>query len=348
MHEPDRGGGAGQRVQQLHHPVRGNELHHHQIHREGLQVRPVPDRTGPGALGAGRGVHNAAAAQHLMLVVLGDPHRDLRDLVLLVAVHDPQIRRPGQLRAAPAPPLREPVQLFGRVVGPGQMRPRRPGLLAPLAPRPGPAFRLHRRCLARIVVARGRHRRVRAVAREQMLEPGQPRRGFLVGRSQFGDPRVLLGDPRRLLADERDQLLTRHLLGRGHFQITPAPPPTSPATRRNHISHISTSSHRRSGAITPPMSTRPPEPPRRSASSRPEYSGPRQGHAPRADDATGSHHAHETAECLRWKDYPFSQETDPDWFYASGAVENSASGVVTVHPPVTPGGEPRVTVDYQT
>ena len=199
-----------------------------------------PYPTGPDRAPSGRvrGVGRAAAAQHLMLVVLGDPHRDRGDLVLLVAVHDPQIRRGGQLGAAPAPPLREPVHLFGRVVGPGQMRPRRPGLLAPLAPRPGPAFRLHRRRLARIVVARGRHRRVGAVAREQMLEPGQPRRGFRVGRSQFGDPRVLLGDPRRLLADERDQLLTRHLLGRGHFQITPAPPPTiTRDTPKPHQSH---------------------------------------------------------------------------------------------------------------
>ncbi|MFZ2175596.1 MAG: hypothetical protein WAW17_16485, partial [Rhodococcus sp. (in: high G+C Gram-positive bacteria)] len=49
-----------------------------------------------------------------------------------------------------------------------------------------------------------------------------------------------------------------------------------------------------------------------------------------------------------WRDSTFDQETQPDWFYAIGSMENSASGVVTVNPPDVPGGEPRVTVDYQT
>jgi len=76
VHEPDRGGGAGQRLQQRHHPVRRQELHHQQVHRERLQGRPVAHRARPGALGPGRGVGPPAAALDPVLVVLGDPHGD--------------------------------------------------------------------------------------------------------------------------------------------------------------------------------------------------------------------------------------------------------------------------------
>ena len=92
VHEPHRGGRPGQRLQQRHHAVRGNEVHHHQIHREGRQVRAVSDRTRPGPLRPVGGVHRPAPAHHLVLVVLGDPHADLRDLVGLVAVDDPRSR----------------------------------------------------------------------------------------------------------------------------------------------------------------------------------------------------------------------------------------------------------------
>ena len=62
VHEPDRGRGPGQRLQQRHHPVRGHEVHDHQVDRERGQVRAVPDRAGPGALGSGRGVDPPAPA----------------------------------------------------------------------------------------------------------------------------------------------------------------------------------------------------------------------------------------------------------------------------------------------
>ena len=47
VYEPDRGRGPGQRFQQRDHPVRGHELHHHEVHRERGQVRPVANRAGP-------------------------------------------------------------------------------------------------------------------------------------------------------------------------------------------------------------------------------------------------------------------------------------------------------------
>ncbi|WP_102144198.1 WXG100 family type VII secretion target [Mycobacterium hubeiense] len=49
-----------------------------------------------------------------------------------------------------------------------------------------------------------------------------------------------------------------------------------------------------------------------------------------------------------WHDYTVDQATHPDWFYAMGSFEQSVSGVVTVHPPTTPGGKPTVTVEYKT
>jgi len=112
-------------------PVRGHEVHHHQIHRERLQVRAIPDRPGPGTVGSGSGVYRAAPAHHLVLVVLGDPRADLGNLVLLIAVHDPQTPGGGQVGAAVAAAGREPVLALVRVIGPGQMRSRCPRLLAP-------------------------------------------------------------------------------------------------------------------------------------------------------------------------------------------------------------------------
>ena len=63
-----------------------------------------------------------------MLVVLGDGDRDLRDLMLLVAVHDTEIVCPGQVLTAVAAALGEPVATLFGVIGPGQMRARRAGL----------------------------------------------------------------------------------------------------------------------------------------------------------------------------------------------------------------------------
>ena len=118
------------------HRCDGDELHHHQVHREGLQVRAVPDGPGAGPLRARRGVHRAAAAAHRMLVVLGDRDADLRDLMLLVAVHHPQVGGIGQIVPALAAPLREPILLVIGPVHPGEVRPRGSRLLtlAPLRP----------------------------------------------------------------------------------------------------------------------------------------------------------------------------------------------------------------------
>jgi hypothetical protein len=120
---------------------------------------PYPTIPGRGALRAGRGVEPAAATTHLMLVVLRDTHADLRDLMLLIAIHDPQIPRPGQIMAACAPPLRKPVYLAIRSLHPGKVRTRRVGLLAPPAVRATAStwFRLPRQRLVGLQQIRDLH-----------------------------------------------------------------------------------------------------------------------------------------------------------------------------------------------
>jgi hypothetical protein len=95
---------------------------------------------------------------------------------------------PVEVPATVAAAFGEPVAALIRVIGPRQMRPRRPGLLAPCPRRPAPApLLIRRRRLARIIIARGRVRGVRRVARQQMLQPGQPDREGLVGLHQLRD-----------------------------------------------------------------------------------------------------------------------------------------------------------------
>ena len=152
-----------------------------------------------------------------MLVVLGDRDADLRDLMLLVAVHHPQVGGIGQILPAFAVPLREPIPLVIGPLHPGEVRARGSPLLT-LRDRFGPP----RRFLAaggrpaRIVVPRRRHRGVAGVARQQVLHPGQLRGQLLVQRGQRGD---LLG----LLTDDHEQLLARHLLRLKHPKITLRP-----------------------------------------------------------------------------------------------------------------------------
>ena len=233
MHEAHRGGRAGQRLQQRHHAVRGNEVHHHQIHRESLQVRAVPDRSYTGAFGSVGGVHPAAPAAHLVLVVLGHPHGHLRDLMGLVAVDHPQIPGRGQVVPAVTAAVGEPVLVLIGVLGPPQVRPRRPALLALGPRRPDPAaFLLHRRGLARITVARGRTRRVPRVTREQMLHPGQLGGLGLVGLHQLRDLPGHRADLPGLAAHEHDQLLARHLLRHRHPKIQALPSIPPQPTRR--------------------------------------------------------------------------------------------------------------------
>jgi hypothetical protein len=153
VHEPHRGGRPGQRLQQRHDPVRGQEMHHYQVDSERGQAGAVPDRPGPRPVRSGGGVAAPAAALDPMLVVLGDGDRDLRDLVLLIAIDHAEITGATQVVAAVAAALREPVALLVGIIGPRQMRSRRSGLLAPRTPRSAPPPLLVRSWrLARIVV----------------------------------------------------------------------------------------------------------------------------------------------------------------------------------------------------
>ena len=52
VHKPRAGCGAGQRLQEVDESVRGNEMRHHEIDRESLQVRAVANDSGTGALRA--------------------------------------------------------------------------------------------------------------------------------------------------------------------------------------------------------------------------------------------------------------------------------------------------------
>ncbi len=48
-----------------------------------------------------------------------------------------------------------------------------------------------------------------------------------------------------------------------------------------------------------------------------------------------------------WQGYYMDSDANPDWFRAVGGVDLSAGGVVTVYPPDSPDGEPRVHVESQ-
>jgi hypothetical protein len=47
------------------------------------------------------------------------------------------------------------------------------------------------------------------------------------------------------------------------------------------------------------------------------------------------------------EEFNIRPEDNRDWHYGIGNVHHSVTGVVTVHPPDQPGGNPRVDVDYQ-
>jgi uncharacterized protein YukE len=48
-----------------------------------------------------------------------------------------------------------------------------------------------------------------------------------------------------------------------------------------------------------------------------------------------------------WQGYYMDSDANPDWYRAVGGVDMSAGGVVTVYPPDSPGGQPRVHVESQ-
>ena len=219
VHVPDRRRRTGQGFEQCDDPVRGHKVDHHQVGGERGQTWPVPGRAGPGGPGGPvRGAHTSAPAAHLVQVVLGDRDHHRRDLVFLVAVDHTQIGRPGQARAAPATTGREQLPPLVRRVGELQPGTGRAGLLTPRPHRPTPRSHrlLRRRRLTRIVITRRRAGGVTRVPRQQVLHPRQLRRQRLVRRPQLLD--LLPLGPHH---DE--QLVTGHLLERGHPKIKPHP-----------------------------------------------------------------------------------------------------------------------------
>ncbi len=232
VHETGGGGGAGQRGEDLHHAVHRDEVDNQQVDRKGAEIRPVFHAAGTRTLGPGGGVDSPAGTGHRMLVVLRNGHRHQRDLVLLVAVHDPQVGSFGQVRPATAGPLGVTVLVVVEFVlfAPAQRGSRRTGLLALRPPgRLRPAL-LARRRPARTVVLRGRHRGVVTVAREQMLQLRQflqcllqPLTDVCELGGHHGDLGILAGDHLGLVPRERDQSLTRHRLRIWHTMIQPHP-----------------------------------------------------------------------------------------------------------------------------
>jgi hypothetical protein len=132
VHKPHTRFGPGQGGQQVAAAVDRQVMDHHQEHCPGGERGPVPDVAGPGTFGSGGGVHLAASAAHCVLDVLGDRRTHGGDLELLEVVHHTEIGRGGQVRAAPAGALREPVLVIVRGIRPRQVRPRAPFCL-PLA-----------------------------------------------------------------------------------------------------------------------------------------------------------------------------------------------------------------------
>jgi hypothetical protein len=131
VYEADAGGGAGQRSQKLDAPLGRHEVHHHEVDREGLQVGLC--LTNPQRAPSGRWAVWSLPQPHrtwcwsycVMLTLMTGPrsYRDnLRNFMLLIAIHNPHIRRLGQIMAALAPPVRETGPAGDRAAAP------RPGL----------------------------------------------------------------------------------------------------------------------------------------------------------------------------------------------------------------------------
>ena len=99
----------------------------------------------------------AAAAPHLMLVILRDAHAQRGDLVLLVAIHHTEIGGLSQIITALAAPRRVPVHLIIRLLNPGRVRARSTRLLTRLAFRSAAlSGRLDRRWPASRIIVFGR------------------------------------------------------------------------------------------------------------------------------------------------------------------------------------------------
>ena len=178
MDEPGRHLRPGGIADQLSAPLHRDMLEHHQVEGQGPQVRADRHRRVRHPRRAGRHVVPPAAAHRLVQVVLDPLRGRLGNLQLLERPGHARILRAGQVRAAPAPALREMIPRVVRL-GPAHRRPRRARLLAPVPlprlPLRGPPL-FAGRLAARDVITRGRHRGVLAFSRARQcpLQPGHP------------------------------------------------------------------------------------------------------------------------------------------------------------------------------
>jgi hypothetical protein len=134
VHEPRRGPRTGQRLDQLRAAVHRHRVRNYQEHAPGPEIHPVGDRArGASARRRDRPVHPPAPARHLVHVMLDHLRRGQRDVHHLVRGRHAQIPRVRQGGTTLTGPLREVIHPLVRVLAPGQVRPRRPRLLARLA-----------------------------------------------------------------------------------------------------------------------------------------------------------------------------------------------------------------------
>ena len=169
---PVAGAGAGHRLEDVRAPFDGDVVHHHEEHAPRLEVQPVGHRARrPGSFRRGiRDMDPAAAASHLVPVVLGGHGPGLGQVGDLVGEPHPQVSRGSQVTAARAPALREHVLRLIRPVVPRQVRTRRARLLARLAAATRAGVALWR-LLPREVISARRHRRVPRVPGDQPFQP---------------------------------------------------------------------------------------------------------------------------------------------------------------------------------
>ena len=228
----------------------------------------VPDRAGPGTLRAGGGVTAPApAAGHLVLVVLGDPHRHLRDLVLLIAVDHTQICGVGQVSAAVAVAGRESVAPLVRVIGPGRCDPGARGCL-PRA-RAGPDPRLGFPGAGGLPGSSSREGGLEELP--ELRDSRCSNRANLAARASLGLHQIrelsghardlpiprrellgLLGQLPGLAPHDEEQLVARHLLRPGHRKIEPHTSRSIPQRHARNIRHPSISAR-----TTPSATERP-------------------------------------------------------------------------------------------
>ena len=147
---PADGAGAGQRRDQLGAPVHRDRMGDHQVHTPRLQVRPVGDRARRArARSRRRGAADLRRSQHRTAcrscwITRGAHQRDLHLLMAEPATPRSGAARPAPRRTGSGPAGNTATRSSGLAV-PGQMRTRRPRLLAlparAIRPPPGPRLR---------------------------------------------------------------------------------------------------------------------------------------------------------------------------------------------------------------